>query len=73
MTEPLFPVPLDVFHAEISFHDFMGGEVFELGDGIAVRTADLNHPNGATGCRLELRGRSACYVTDTEHPPRPAR
>jgi phosphoribosyl 1,2-cyclic phosphodiesterase len=34
-----------------------------------VRTAPLNHPNGATGYRLELGGRSVCYVTDTEHLP----
>jgi phosphoribosyl 1,2-cyclic phosphodiesterase len=69
MMGPLFPVPLDVFHAEISFHDFMGGEVLELGGGITVRTAVLNHPNGATGYRVEFGGRSACYVTDTEHLP----
>ena len=29
----------------------------------------LNHPNGATGYRVEFGGRSACYVTDTEHLP----
>ena len=34
-----------------------------------VRTAPLNHPNGATGYRIEYGGRSACYVTDTEHVP----
>jgi phosphoribosyl 1,2-cyclic phosphodiesterase len=34
-----------------------------------VRTAVLNHPNGATGYRIEHAGRSLCYVTDTEHVP----
>ncbi len=69
MTEPLFPVPLDVFHAEISFQDFTAGETLDLGDGIVVRTATLNHPNEATGYRVEFNGHSACYVTDTEHIP----
>ena len=32
-----------------------------------MRTAPLNHPNGATGYRIEFGGKSICYVTDTEH------
>src|SRR5262249_37858994 len=36
---------------------------------ILVRTAPLNHPNRATGYRIEYGGRSLCYVTDTEHFP----
>ena len=32
-----------------------------------MRTMPLNHPNGATGYRLEAHGRAVCYVTDTEH------
>jgi phosphoribosyl 1,2-cyclic phosphodiesterase len=69
MTEPLFPVPLDVFHADIDFNDFSAGATLDLGDGIIVRTAPLNHPNGATGYRVDYDGKSACYVTDTEHVP----
>jgi phosphoribosyl 1,2-cyclic phosphodiesterase len=69
MTEPLFPVPLDVFHADIDYGDFRAGDTLDLGDGIVVRTAPLNHPNGATGYRVEFDGRSICYVTDTEHVP----
>ena len=37
--------------------------------GIFVRTAVLNHPNGATGYRIEYKGKAMCYVTDTEHAP----
>ncbi len=36
---------------------------------VAVRTATLNHPDGATGYRVEYGGRSLCYLTDTEHVP----
>ena len=69
MTEPLFPVPLDVFQASIDFSDFNAGATLDIGDGIIIKTALLNHPNGATGYRVEFEGRSLCYVTDTEHKP----
>ena len=67
MRAPIFPVPLDIMHACIAFHDFAAGEVLEPFPGIVLRTAPLNHPNGATGYRVEFAGRSICYVTDTEH------
>jgi phosphoribosyl 1,2-cyclic phosphodiesterase len=67
MAAPLFPVPLDALSAEIDFREFRAGEAWELKPGLKVRTAPLNHPNGATGYRLEFAGRSVCYVTDTEH------
>jgi phosphoribosyl 1,2-cyclic phosphodiesterase len=69
MHEPMFPVPLDVMKARLSFTDFRAGETLELGPGVRARTAPLNHPNGATAYRIEHAGRSVCYVTDTEHVP----
>jgi phosphoribosyl 1,2-cyclic phosphodiesterase len=36
---------------------------------VTLRTAPLNHPNRATGYRIEYQGKSICYVTDTEHVP----
>jgi phosphoribosyl 1,2-cyclic phosphodiesterase len=69
MHEPMFPVPLDVMRARLTFTDFRAGETLELGEGLRARTAPLNHPNGATAYRIEYRGRSVCYVTDTEHVP----
>lgn len=69
MAEPVFPVPIEIMKARLDFHDFTGGESFSLGDGVEVKTAPLNHPNGATGYRIEHGGRSMCYVTDTEHLP----
>ena len=41
----------------------------QLFDDVNIRTAPLNHPNGATGYRIEHGGKSAVYVTDTEHVP----
>ena len=67
MRAPIFPVPLNIMHACIAFHDFAAGAVIEPLPGLALRTTPLNHPNGATGYRIDYGGRSVCYVTDTEH------
>lgn len=64
---PLFPIPFDVMSAEKTFNDFVCGETLQLASGATVRTAPLNHPNGATGYRIEYGESSICYVTDTEH------
>ena len=63
MMAPLFPVPMAIFNADIAFQDFMSGDTLDLGDGITLRTAPLNHPNRATGYRIEYQGRSICYIT----------
>lgn len=69
MMAPLFPVPPEIFQAQVKFIDFASGETLELGDDIVLRTAPLNHPNGATGYRIDYDGHSICYLTDTEHVP----
>ncbi|MBT4739169.1 MAG: MBL fold metallo-hydrolase [Rhodospirillaceae bacterium] len=67
MANPTFPVPLEALQAELDFVDFHAGENWELYPGINLITKPLNHPNGATGYRIEHDGKSICYVTDTEH------
>lgn len=67
MTDPMFPVPLEAMKAQLVFEDFTSGDAFKLHPGIKVTTTGLNHPNGATGYRIEHAGKSFCYVTDTEH------
>ena len=69
MAVPLFPVPLEIFTAETNYHDFRAGDTLSPKPGVTVRTAPLNHPNNATGYRVEFSGKSICYVTDTEHLP----
>ena len=67
MMDPLFPIPIDTMRAKLDFEDFEAGKILYPGDDISIRTAPLNHPNGATGYRIDYGGRSICYVTDTEH------
>lgn len=69
MQAPLFPVPPETFRANVEFKDFECGETLTPRPGITLRTAPLNHPNGACGYRIEFDGRSVCYITDTEHYP----
>ena len=64
---PLFPIPMDVMAADKIFYDFRCGETLTLKCGAVVKTGLLNHPNRATGYRIEFSGHSICYVTDTEH------
>ena len=69
MSAPLFPIPIDIFAATLEFHDFLAGEMLTPYPGIALQTGPLNHPNGATGYRLEFNGKVVAYITDTEHQP----
>ena len=69
MATPMFPIPIEALKANLTFEDFEAGEDFELYPGVHVRTAPLNHPNGATAYRIEHEGRACVYVTDTEHVP----
>ncbi|MCZ6589019.1 MAG: MBL fold metallo-hydrolase [Alphaproteobacteria bacterium] len=64
---PLFPIPMDVMAADKVFNDFRCGDTLTLKCGAVVKTGLLNHPNRATGYRIEFSGHSICYVTDTEH------
>jgi phosphoribosyl 1,2-cyclic phosphodiesterase len=69
MSAPLFPVPMDILAAQLDFRDFAAGETLTPHPGITLVTAPLNHPNGATGYRVEFAGKSVAYITDTEHRP----
>lgn len=69
MREPLFPVPMGLMHAAMTFHEFVAGETLHPAPDVTLRTAALNHPGAATGYRVEFAGRSFAVVTDTEHVP----
>ena len=69
MVSPLFPVPPEVFRSNLEYRDFTAGETLTTPKGVHVRTSVLNHPDGATGYRVDYDGRSLCLVYDTEHVP----
>lgn len=69
MDSPMFPVPLEAMRSKITFEDFNAGDEFDLFPGVKIVTRPLNHPNGATGYRIEHGGRVAVYITDNEHVP----
>jgi len=67
LKDPVTPVTEDSVAARIAWTSFVIGESLEPRPGITVRTAPLNHPNGACGYRVEFGGKAICYITDTEH------
>jgi phosphoribosyl 1,2-cyclic phosphodiesterase len=66
MREPLFPIGIDMFKAQIEYCDFRAGETIAPGGGVTIRTVVLDHPGGATGYRIDFAGRSVAYLTDNE-------
>lgn len=69
MSSPLFPVEVEIFKAKIEFHDFNSGDVLRPHQGITLHTAQLDHPDGASGYRLEHDGRVFALISDTEGFP----
>ena len=67
MESPLFPVPLDDMGCAFRFKSICPGDRFSIGGEVEIKTTALNHPGGATAYRINYRGRSLAYVTDTEH------
>ncbi|MGH9493421.1 MAG: MBL fold metallo-hydrolase [Candidatus Sulfotelmatobacter sp.] len=65
MAAPYFPVNLDHMRAQRRFYDIDNGSI-PMGDGIKIKTAFLNHPQGCIGFRVETREGVLVYATDNE-------
>jgi ribonuclease BN (tRNA processing enzyme) len=61
---PYFSYGLDTLKANLTWKAVHEGESFDLGPW-HVTTARLNHPGVAIGYRVELRGKTFVYMTDT--------
>ena len=68
MNEPLFPVQIGDLRARLEFRDFRAGDTLKPSPDIAILTAPLHHPGGATGYRIEYAGKNIAYLSDTEFP-----
>jgi len=63
---PYFPVTLQDMDAKISFVEINKNEVLKDGN-VLIKMGRLNHPGGCMGYRIEYKGKSFVYATDTEH------
>jgi phosphoribosyl 1,2-cyclic phosphodiesterase len=66
MAKPYFPVDFDQVAATRTFDSIEPGGQVESG-GLKVIPFPLNHPQGATGYRIEYKGATIVYATDYEH------
>jgi phosphoribosyl 1,2-cyclic phosphodiesterase len=66
MAKPYFPVDFDQVAATRTFESIAPGGSFE-NNGLKVTPFPLNHPQTATGYRIEYRGAVIVYATDYEH------
>jgi phosphoribosyl 1,2-cyclic phosphodiesterase len=65
MTNPYFPVNFEFLSASRSFIDFFGVPP-KIGL-VAIHPFPLNHPQGATGYRIEVDGSVITHASDLEH------
>jgi len=66
MSAPFFPVDFEDVSRQVRVREPRLGEIFTVGD-VRVTMAKLNHPDPVYGYRLDYRGASIVYATDTEH------
>ena len=66
MAKPYFPVDFDQVAARREFNTIEPGGCVETG-GMKVIPFPLNHPQNATGYRVEVEGVVIVYATDYEH------
>ena len=69
MSSPLFPVGVEVCKAAIEFIDFRAGKTLRPHGDVVLQTAPLDHPDGASGYRLEYGKRVFALLSDTEGFP----
>ena len=67
METPNFPVHLTTLPASLQFHDLHEGETVTIDGDVRVTSAAGNHPGGVFAYRVDYKGRSVVYATDTEH------
>lgn len=66
MAKPYFPIDFSQVAAQRDFHQIEHRGEVKVG-GLTVRPFPLNHPQGASGYRIECNGVSIVYATDYEH------
>jgi phosphoribosyl 1,2-cyclic phosphodiesterase len=65
MAPPYFPVNFSEMQAKRKFCNIANGSL-DMGDGVRIQTAWLNHPQGCLGFRVETKDGVLVYATDNE-------
>lgn len=65
--EPYLPFSYDSLPADLIVKEVQEGETFIIGDETRVTIADLNHPGGCLGFRIENNGSVFVYCSDVSH------
>jgi ribonuclease BN (tRNA processing enzyme) len=65
--EPYLPFAFKELAADIHVKEVNGGENFVVGDDTIIRVAELRHPGGCLGFRIENDGHVFTYCTDSSH------
>lgn len=66
--EPYLPFDFKTLSADFHVKEVSNHETIVIGDETVVRAAELNHPGGCLGFRIENNGAVLVYCTDTMHP-----
>ena len=66
MAKPYFPIDFGQVAAQRDFQQIETGGSIKVGD-LVIRPFPLNHPQGASGYRIECNGVVIVYATDYEH------
>jgi phosphoribosyl 1,2-cyclic phosphodiesterase len=66
MAKPYFPIDFGQVAAKRDFHQIETGGSIKVGD-LTITPFPLNHPQGASGYRIECNGVVIVYATDYEH------
>ncbi|MDX1663146.1 MAG: MBL fold metallo-hydrolase [Candidatus Promineifilaceae bacterium] len=67
IVEPYLPFDYKTLPADFHVKEVSDGERLIIGDETILRVAELNHPGGCLGFRIENGGRVLAYCSDTTH------
>jgi len=67
IVEPYLPFDYKTLSADLHVKEVSDGEMIVVGDETVVHVANLNHPGGCLGFRIENDGGVLTYCTDTTH------
>lgn len=68
MTDPVFPVPIGIFNADLSFHDFQAGQRLEF-DMVDIATMPVTCGLPGTAYRLTCPAATICYACGIKPGP----